>query len=102
MHSGCDAVSQGPRRRLLRARAFTGSGSEVTGWSQVHGREDMSWPDRFRYDAWYLEHWSLWLDVRILARTAAQLFRPEPVPVVDTMNIERRARRTGPEGRGSA
>jgi len=61
----------------------------ITGWSQIHGREDMSWPERFRYDAWYLERWSLWLDLRILARTLAQLVRSEPVPVVDVMNIER-------------
>jgi lipopolysaccharide/colanic/teichoic acid biosynthesis glycosyltransferase len=67
----------------------------ITGWSQIHGREEMSWPDRFRYDAWYLERWSLSLDLRILARTVKQLFRPEPVPVVDAMNIERaRARET--------
>jgi lipopolysaccharide/colanic/teichoic acid biosynthesis glycosyltransferase len=61
----------------------------ITGWSQIHGREDMTWPERFRFDAWYLEHWSLWLDLRILLRTFGQLFRPEPVPVVDTLNIER-------------
>ena len=66
----------------------------LTGWSQVHGREDMTWPERFRHDAWYLEHWSLALDLRILARTLGQLFRPEPTPVVDTLNIER-ARRSG-------
>jgi lipopolysaccharide/colanic/teichoic acid biosynthesis glycosyltransferase len=64
----------------------------LTGWSQIHGREDMTWPERFRYDAWYLEHWSLWLDVRILARTGGQLFRTEPTPVADTMNVERARR----------
>jgi lipopolysaccharide/colanic/teichoic acid biosynthesis glycosyltransferase len=64
----------------------------ITGWSQIHGREDMTWPERFRYDAWYLEHWSLWLDLKIFVRTFAQFFRPEPVPVEDTMNIERAQR----------
>jgi sugar transferase EpsL len=67
----------------------------LTGWSQIHGREDMTWPERFRHDAWYLEHWSLALDAKILLRTAGQLFRPEPTPVLDTLNIER-ARRAGP------
>ena len=61
----------------------------LTGWSQIHGREDMDWPSRFRYDAWYLEHWSLWLDLKILLRTVGQLFRSEPTPVVDSHNIER-------------
>ncbi|MBD0290276.1 MAG: sugar transferase [Thermoleophilia bacterium] len=65
----------------------------ITGWSQIHGREDMTWPERFRYDAWYLEHWSLALDLRILVRTVGQLFRSEPVPVEDRLNVERARRR---------
>jgi lipopolysaccharide/colanic/teichoic acid biosynthesis glycosyltransferase len=69
----------------------------LTGWSQVNGREDMTWPERFRLDAWYLEHWSLRLDLKILLRTVGQLFRPEPTPVVDTLNIERARSRTGEE-----
>ena len=64
----------------------------LTGWSQIHGREDMTWPERFRYDEWYLEHWSLGLDLRIVLRTFGQLFRPEPEPVLDTLNVERAAR----------
>ncbi len=70
----------------------------ITGWSQIHGREDMTWPERFRYDAWYLERWTLSLDVRIVLRTVGQLFRAEPTPVVDTMNIERARRRSAGEG----
>jgi undecaprenyl phosphate N,N'-diacetylbacillosamine 1-phosphate transferase len=59
----------------------------------------MTWPERFQYDAWYLEHWSLALDLRIALRTFGQLFRAEPEPVVDTLNIERaRARRAREEG----
>ncbi|MFN2468580.1 MAG: sugar transferase [Gaiellaceae bacterium] len=61
----------------------------ITGWSQIHGREDMPWPERIEQDIWYVEHWSLWLDVKIVLRTFGELFRPEPDPVVDTMNIER-------------
>ena len=73
----------------------------ITGWSQIHGREDMTWPERFRYDAWYVENWSLALDLRILLRTFGQLFRPEPTPVVDAMNIER-ARGRSAAGGGEA
>jgi len=61
----------------------------ITGWSQIHGREEMTWPERFRFDAWYLEHWSLALDAKILVRTLGQFFRPEPTPVLDTLNVER-------------
>ena len=61
----------------------------LTGWSQVHGREEITWPERFGLDAWYVDHWSLGLDLRILVLTVGQLVRPEPTPVVDTLNIER-------------
>ena len=61
----------------------------ITGWSQIHGREDMPWPERIEQDIWYVEHWSLGLDLKIVLRTFGQLFREEPDPVEDTMNIER-------------
>jgi lipopolysaccharide/colanic/teichoic acid biosynthesis glycosyltransferase len=68
----------------------------ITGWSQVHGREEISWPARFEQDAWYVEHWSLWLDVKIVVATFTQLFRSSETPVEDKMNIERaRARENG-------
>ena len=68
----------------------------ITGWSQVHGREEISWPERFEQDAWYVEHWSLWLDVKIVIATFMQLFRSSEAPVEDKMNIERaRARENG-------
>ncbi len=61
----------------------------ITGWSQVHGREEIGWPERFEQDAWYVENWSLRLDARIVLATFAQFFRPQEQPVEDTMNIER-------------
>jgi sugar transferase EpsL len=41
----------------------------ITGWAQVNGRNALSWEEKFRLDVWYVDHWSLWLDFRILART---------------------------------
>jgi sugar transferase EpsL len=38
----------------------------ITGWAQVNGRNAISWKDKFKLDVWYVEHRSLWLDVRIL------------------------------------
>jgi lipopolysaccharide/colanic/teichoic acid biosynthesis glycosyltransferase len=69
----------------------------ITGWSQVQGRGEIPWPVRFEHDAWYVEHWSLWLDAKILLKTFARLGRPEPRPLPDTMNIER-AQAKGGEG----
>jgi lipopolysaccharide/colanic/teichoic acid biosynthesis glycosyltransferase len=61
----------------------------ITGWAQVNGRDAISWPERFELDLWYLDNWSLRLDARILLRTVRELFRSEPRPVEDQMNIER-------------
>jgi lipopolysaccharide/colanic/teichoic acid biosynthesis glycosyltransferase len=42
----------------------------LTGWAQIHGRNSLAWPERLELDVWYVENWSLRLDVRILLRTA--------------------------------
>ena len=41
----------------------------ITGWAQVNGRNAISWDERLALDVWYVDHWSLSLDARILART---------------------------------
>jgi sugar transferase EpsL len=41
----------------------------VTGWAQVNGRNALDWPARFALDVWYVDHWSFWLDLRILLLT---------------------------------
>ncbi len=41
----------------------------VTGWAQIHGRNAISWEEKFALDVWYVDHQSFWLDVKILART---------------------------------
>jgi lipopolysaccharide/colanic/teichoic acid biosynthesis glycosyltransferase len=42
----------------------------ITGWAQVNGRASLPWSERIELDIWYVEHRSLWLDLKILARTA--------------------------------
>ena len=71
----------------------------ITGWSQVNGREEVSWPERIEQDLWYIEHWSLALDLKILLRTLTQIGRDEERPVEDTMNIERARSREKAEQR---
>ncbi|MGI6496775.1 MAG: sugar transferase [Kiritimatiellia bacterium] len=41
----------------------------ITGWAQVNGRNAVSWEEKFALDTWYVDHRSLWLDLRILFRT---------------------------------
>jgi lipopolysaccharide/colanic/teichoic acid biosynthesis glycosyltransferase len=41
----------------------------ITGWAQVNGRNALDWPRRFALDVWYVDHWSLALDAKILGLT---------------------------------
>ena len=41
----------------------------ITGWAQINGRNAITWEEKFRLDLWYVEHWSFWLDIRILFTT---------------------------------
>lgn len=41
----------------------------ITGWAQVNGRNALTWEDKFRFDVWYVDNWSLSLDIKILLRT---------------------------------
>ena len=45
----------------------------ITGWAQVNGRNAISWADKFVLDVWYVDHRSLWLDVRILWLTVRKV-----------------------------
>lgn len=55
----------------------------LTGWAQVNGRNTVDWTQRFEYDLWYVEHWNLWLDVRILLRTGFKVLKREGVTSAD-------------------
>lgn len=63
----------------------------LTGWAQIHGlRGDTSIEDRARFDNYYIEHWTLWFDLVIVARTIAYVFSD----VVGTRRRQHPARRT--------
>lgn len=51
----------------------------ITGWAQVNGRNALSWEDKFRLDVWYVDHWSLWLDLKILVLTVWKVLRREGI-----------------------
>jgi lipopolysaccharide/colanic/teichoic acid biosynthesis glycosyltransferase len=51
----------------------------ITGWAQVNGRNALGWDDRLALDVWYVDHRSLALDLRILARTVGQVVRREGI-----------------------
>ena len=51
----------------------------ITGWAQVNGRNTLSWEDKFILDVWYVEHQSIWLDIKILFLTVLKVVKKEGI-----------------------
>ena len=51
----------------------------ITGWAQVNGRNALTWEDKFRLDVWYVDHWSLALDIKIMLLTAWKVIKREGI-----------------------
>jgi lipopolysaccharide/colanic/teichoic acid biosynthesis glycosyltransferase len=51
----------------------------ITGWAQIHGRNVLAWDEKFELDVWYVENWSTWLDIRILALTLWKVIQREGI-----------------------
>ncbi len=49
----------------------------VTGWAQINGRNAIGWEERIKLDVWYVENWSLWLDIKIMLRTIRVIVKRE-------------------------
>lgn len=41
----------------------------LTGWAQINGRNAITWDEKFSLDIWYIENWTLWLDIKIILMT---------------------------------
>ena len=51
----------------------------ITGWSQINGRSALVFSQKLKLDVWYVDHWSLWLDFKIMARTFLNVLRSSGV-----------------------
>lgn len=51
----------------------------ITGWAQINGRNAIGWEERFALDVWYVDHWSLALDLKILFQTAGKVLRRDGI-----------------------
>jgi sugar transferase EpsL len=51
----------------------------ITGWAQIHGRNTLDWEQKFRLDVWYVDNWSIWLDLKILFLTPWKVFKREGI-----------------------
>lgn len=63
--------SEQSRRHLLRPG--------ITGWAQVNGRNAISWEDKFKFDVWYVDNHSFWLDIKILFLTVKKVLVREGI-----------------------
>lgn len=93
----------GPRPLLMEyLRRYTPEQSRrhlvkpgITGLTQVKGRNAITWDEKFFWDTWYVDHWSLWLDFQILFRTLEKVIRREGInqqghATVEKFGVERR------------
>jgi lipopolysaccharide/colanic/teichoic acid biosynthesis glycosyltransferase len=51
----------------------------ITGWAQIHGRNNLDWDKRLAMDIWYVDHWTPWLDIAIILKTALTVIRREGI-----------------------
>jgi sugar transferase EpsL len=51
----------------------------LTGWAQIHGRNALSWEDKFKLDVWYVDHWSFWLDMKIIFLSIWKVLKREGI-----------------------
>ena len=62
----------------------------ITGWAQIHGRNNISWSRRFEYDIWYADHVGFWLDCKIMIHTFLQTLQSgseeRPMPIFTGTN----------------
>lgn len=61
----------------------------ITGWAQVNGRNVLDWEKRFELDVWYVDNWSLWLDLKILFMTLIKTIKKEDISPKDKVSMER-------------
>jgi sugar transferase EpsL len=69
-YTGCYTSEQMRRREVKPS---------ITGWAQVNGRNDISWERKFALDVWYVDHQSLWLDLKIIVMTVWKTLKHEGI-----------------------
>lgn len=51
----------------------------ITGWAQVHGRNAITWQEKFDLDVWYVDNWSVWLDIKTIILSVVKVLRREGI-----------------------
>jgi len=61
----------------------------VTGWAQINGRNAISWEEKFKLDVWYVDNWSLWVDVKILWLSLLKVLKRSGVSAAEHTTMPR-------------
>jgi undecaprenyl phosphate N,N'-diacetylbacillosamine 1-phosphate transferase len=61
----------------------------ITGWAQVNGRNAISWEDKFKYDVWYVDNQSFWLDTKILWMTFLKVIKRSDISSDTSVSMEK-------------
>ena len=60
----------------------------LTGWAQINGRNSITWSEKFKLDVWYVDNWSLWLDVKIFFLTFWKVLKREGINQSESVTME--------------
>lgn len=60
----------------------------LTGWAQINGRNSITWSEKFKLDVWYVDNWSLWLDIKIFFLTFWKVIKREGINQSETVTME--------------
>lgn len=61
----------------------------ITGWAQINGRNAIDWESKFELDIWYVENWSLLLDLKIIILTFAKIFKPSGINASNDVTMDK-------------
>ena len=60
----------------------------LTGWAQINGRNSITWCEKFKLDVWYVDNWSLWLDIKIFFLTFWKVLKREGINQSESVTME--------------
>ena len=60
----------------------------LTGWAQINGRNSIAWSEKFKLDVWYVDNWSLWLDIKIFFLTFWKVLKREGINQSESVTME--------------
>jgi len=77
-------ITRYSKRQFRRHEVLPG----LTGWAQINGRNIISWEKKFELDVWYVENWSILLDIKIIFMTFSKVFKKSGINQDENITME--------------